>query len=111
MKELFIKHQTTIIRIAGALMLIIGFAVHFWTTPKEGFTENDIAAANVARMEAQVAGGSSSVSKPKKPTESPFLKKYKETQAAQFKYLTIIVMILGVGFLGYSFIKKEKNKI
>lgn len=108
MKELFIKHQTVIFRTLGGLMLVIGFAAHFWTTPKAALTENEIAAANVARIEARIAGGSSTQQSSKKPTESPFLKKYKETQAAQFKFLTILAMIFGVGFLGYSFIKKEE---
>ncbi len=41
-------------------MLLIGFAVHFWVTPKEVLTQNDIAALNVARMEARISGGSGS---------------------------------------------------
>jgi len=107
MKELFIKYQTVILRSVGALMLVVGFATHFWTTPKDALSENEIAAANVARMEARAAGGSGTQQKSQKPKESPFLKKYKETQAAQFKFLTIFIMIFGVGFLGYSFIKKK----
>jgi len=105
MKELFIKHKTIILRSLGALMLLIGFVVYFWVTPKEGVSANEIAAANVARMEAKVAGGSSSSKSKSKHTESPFMKKFKETQEKQFRYMTIILMILGVGFLGYSFIK------
>ena len=108
MKELFIKHKTVIFRILGALMLVVGFASYFWTTPKDALTENELAAANVARMEARAAGGSSTQQKPKKASESPFLKKYKETQEAQIRYLTILTMIFGVGFLVYSFVKKKE---
>lgn len=110
MKELFIKHQTLIYRTLGALMLIVGFAVHFWTTPKKGMTENEIAAANVARMEARIMGGSSSSDVKQKPSESPFLKKYKETQEAQIRYATILAMIMGVGFLIYSFVRKKEEE-
>ena len=108
--EIFLKYKIVILRSLGALMLVIGFAIHFWTTPKEGISANDRAAANVARMEAKVAGKSSSESKASKKSDSKFLEELKNTQAKQLQYLTIIAMILGVGFLGYSFMpKKEEN--
>ena len=90
-------------------MLVVGFAIHFWTTPKEGISANDRAAANVARMEAKVKGQSSTQSKPSNKSDSKFLDELKNTQAKQLKYLTIIAMILGVGFLGYSFMPKKKE--
>jgi len=107
--EYFIKHQKVILRTLGGLMLVIGFAVHFWDTPKKGLTESEIAAANVARMEASVAG-KSSTSNAQKPKESVFLKEFKSTREKQMKYLTIIAMILGLGFLIYSFIKKDDTQ-
>ena len=88
-------------------MLLIGFVVHFWTTPKEGLTQNEIAARNVARMEASSSGGSSTSNQPYKQDRSKYLKEFKNTKAKQMQYLTIITMILGVGFLGYSFIKPK----
>jgi len=107
--EFFNKNKVIIFRSAGALMLLIGFVIHFWATPKEGFTQNEIAAANVARMEAMASGGSGSASKKQhKPDTSKFLKEFKNTQAKQMQYLTIIAMILGVGFLGYSFVRKKE---
>ena len=107
--DFFLKYKTVIMRSLGALMLVIGFAVHFWATPKEGISANDIAAANIARMEAKVAGQSSSQSKSSKKDDSKFLDELKDTQAKQLQYLTIIVMILGVGFLGYSFMPKREE--
>jgi hypothetical protein len=104
--EFFIRHKIVILRSLGALMLVVGFVVQFWITPKEGFTKNEIAAANVARMEAKVAGGSGSSGRVPKTDTSKFLKELKNTQAKQKQYLTIISMILGVGFLGYSFVRK-----
>jgi hypothetical protein len=90
-------------------MLLIGFVIHFWVTPKEGLTKNEIAAANVARMEAVMAKGSSiSSKKTHKKDTSKYLEEFKNTRAKQMQYLTIIAMIMGVGFLGYSFIKKDK---
>ncbi len=89
-------------------MLIVGFAIQFWAVPKEGFTQNEIAAANVARMEAKMTGSGTS-SKSTKQDGSKFLDKLKDTQAKQMQYLTIIAMILGVGSIGYSFIKTNHD--
>ena len=109
MKELFIKYKTVILRTLGVLMLIIGFAVHFWVTPKEGFTQNEIAAANVARMEARAMGDSGSFKKSSKSSSAEILKELKNAQEKQMRYFTIIAMIIGVGFLGYSFIKTKNQ--
>jgi len=108
MKEIFIKNKTMIFRIGGSLMLIIAFVTYFWTTPKEGLTQNEIAAKNVARMEARAAGGSSTKRAPKS-SSSAIMKAYKDTQATQLRYVLIIIMLLGIGSLGYSFIKKEET--
>lgn len=105
--EFFLKHKKAITRSLGAVMLIVGFAIHFWVTPKDGLSENDKAAARVARMEAKVKGSGSSSSQPAKQDTSKFLEKLKNTQEKQVQYLTIIAMILGVGFLGYSFTPKK----
>jgi len=106
--ELFLKHKTVILRTVGGLMLVVGFAVHFWTTPKEGFSKAELAAANVARMEAKIKGGSSQSSKAGKKDNSKYLDEFKSTKEKQMRYLTIIAMILGIGFVGYTFIKKDE---
>ena len=110
--EQFLKYKTVILRTVGILMLIVGFAVHFWVTPKEGLSANDKAAARVARMEAQVkgAGSSSSQQSPKKD-DVQFLQKLKSTQAKQMQYLTIIAMIFGVVSLGYSFKPAKEQEL
>ena len=107
MLEIFIKHQKIILRSLGVLMLLIGFVIHFWTVPQEGLSREQIAAANVARMEASVAGQNSGSKKQADSTE--FLKELKNTQEKQMQYLTIIALIFGVGFLGYSFIGKKET--
>ena len=106
--EYFLKHQQTILRTIGALFLLVGFVIHFWVVPQKGLSKNDRAAANLARMEASVSGGSSK--KEKKSDTSKFLKELKKTQEQQVEYLTIIIMILGAGSLGYSFIKKKDEE-
>jgi len=108
--EFFLKHKTVILRTLGGLMILIAFMVHFWVTPKEGLSEVEMAAANVARMEASVAGPSSS-SKAAKQSASQYIEELKNTQEKQMKYLTILSMVLGVGFVGYSFVKKEEAEI
>jgi len=107
--EFFSQHKIVIMRSLGAVMLVIGFAIHFWTTPQEGLTANQRAAANVARMEAKVAGGGSSSKSSAKKDDSKYLKEFKDTQKKQMEYLTIIAMILGIGFLGYSFFPKKED--
>jgi len=106
--EFFIKHQKVLLRSIGAVLIVVSFAAFFWTAPKKGFTENEVAAANVARMEAKMAGQSSSSSS-KEPKESPFLQTYKQTQEKQMRYMLIIMMVFGIGFLGYSFLSSKKG--
>ena len=110
MKELFIKNRIVILRSLGVLMLIIGSVVHFWVTPKEGFTKNEIAERNVARMEARAMGNSGSSKKTSKSSSAEILKELENTQEKQMQYLTIIAMVFGVGFLGYSFVKPKREE-
>jgi len=107
MKEIFLKHKTVIFRSLGALMLVVGFTSYFWTTPKEVLTQNEVAAANVARMEARVAGGQGGSSLKPESSSADILKHLKNTQEANTRYLTIFAMIFGIGFLGYSFMPKS----
>ena len=107
MMEFFLKHRLVIMRSLGAIMLLIGFAVHFWVTPKEGLSENDKAAARVARMEASAKEKTLSKAGSQQKDTSKFMDKIKNAQAKQLQYMTIIVMVLGVGFLGYSFMPKK----
>ena len=107
--ELLVQYKVIIMRSLGALMLIIGFAVHFWLTPQKGLSENDKAIARVARMEASIKGKAQDTKVSNKKDNSKFLEKLKETQTKQMQYMTILVMVFGVGFLGYSFIPKKRK--
>ncbi|MEA2073721.1 MAG: hypothetical protein U9O86_09065 [Campylobacterota bacterium] len=106
--EYFLKHQTVILRVVGGLFILVGFVVHFWVVPPKGISKNDLAAANLARMEASVAGSNKKQSSSKKD-ESTFLNELKEKQKKQLEYLTIIIMVLGALSLGSSFIKKKER--
>jgi len=90
-------------------MLIIGLAVHFWTAPKEELSENEKATARIARMEASVNTKSSSSKQSTAKDDSKFLNNLKTKQAKQLEYLTIVAIVFGVGFFGYSFIAKKED--
>jgi len=105
MQEFFSKYKKIIIRSTGSLMLLLGFVIHFWVTPKEGVSDLDIAAANVARMEASVRGEGQSSQE--RSQQAPLLQEFKNSREKQMEYLTIIAMVLGGGFLVYSFLQKE----
>lgn len=106
--EFFLKHKTVILRTIGILMLVIGFVIFFWKTPQKGVSENEIAAANIARLEAQVSQ-SSTPSSPAKPDTSKILERFKETREDQVRYFMVLLMIAGVGFVLYSFLKRESK--
>ncbi|MDK9693197.1 MAG: hypothetical protein OEL19_02970 [Sulfurimonas sp.] len=109
MREIFYKYKQAIFRFLGAMMLVFGVVAHFWSVPKEGFSENDIAAANVARMEASVMVESNSKQK-QKADASKFVEELKNTQEKQQEQFTIISIIFGVIFLLYSFILKHDSE-
>ena len=107
MFEYFLKNKTVILRTIGALLLLGGFVVNFWAIPKKAYSQSEIAAANVARMEKSVSSGSSKAGKKPKSSHSDIAKVFKDTQKKQLKYFSILAMIIGVCSLGYSFIKRK----
>ena len=106
--DFFLRYKIVIFRTLGVIMLVVGFSIHYWVTPKEVLSENDKAAARVARMEAMAK--STSITSQKK-NDSKFLEHMKDTQAKQVQYMTILAMVFGIGFLGYSFIPKKDEDI
>lgn len=104
MLEWFKKNKKMAYKITGANFLLMALVLLFWSQPKEGMSENEMAAANVARMEAKVQGGSGG----KKAAQSPnFMQEHHETQKKQLRVFLILMIIAGAGFLGYGFLKKE----
>jgi len=107
--EYFLKNKIVIFRVLGIFLLLAGMVIHFWVTPREGISQNELAAANVARMEASVKGVGGGAKKSHKPDTSKFLQEFKNTQEKQRKYLTIFAMVFGAVFLGYSFLAKNRS--
>jgi len=107
--DFFLKYQKKIFRILGVVLFVVGFVVNFWFMPQKAVSQNELAEANVARMEASVQG-SGTKTKKAKPDASHISKALKATRSTQIKYLTIIAMVIGALSLGYSFMKKEENK-
>jgi len=105
--EFLKKNQIILSRTLGGIIILVAFVIHFWSTPKEGVSENERAAANVARMEAHTSGKKNSSSATKEK-QSPYLEAFESKRAKQMEYLSILAMLIGIGFFGYSFIKKEE---
>ncbi|MDO9266650.1 MAG: hypothetical protein Q7U00_06150 [Sulfurimonas sp.] len=110
MKEIFIKNKIIIFRTVGAIMFLVGLIMLFWTDPKEiVLSENEIAAANIARMEAKVRSGSSASKQVPKPDGSTFVEELENNQKKQEEQLIILSMLFGALLLIYSFIPKAKS--
>lgn len=109
MREWLIRHQKIVSRSVG-ILLILGAAVSlFWDMRGGGVSEEErLAAERVAqyeaRMHAQMAGSQ------KKSAEKPyFMEAYKEKQEQQLRYAVVIALTIGIGFVGYSFLRKEER--
>lgn len=100
-------HQKQLSLAAGALMLLLGSALLFWDNRGETVSEASLAAANVARMEARMQAQTSGAKAA--PEQSIFSTAYREQQGQQLRYTVIVLMIAGVGFLLYGFLKKEEG--
>ena len=107
--EFFVKHQIIIMRSLGAFMLVVGLAVYFWAAPTPTLSENERAAAHLARIEKAVSGGSSVKQAKKANAHQKITQAMRETRKKQVRMLMLMTIIFGVGFLGYSFIKKPKE--
>ncbi|MDF1874864.1 hypothetical protein JHD48_03850 [Sulfurimonas sp. SAG-AH-194-I05] len=105
--DLFLKHKTVILRSFGLIMLVVSISLHFWSTPPKKLTQNERAAENVKRMEAKMR--STSVTNESKKNESKFLEHLKKKQKKQLEYMTLLMMLFGVGFVGYSFLVKKEE--
>ena len=103
------KYQKELFRIVGGFLLVVGFVVNFWVTPKKAVSQNELAAANIARMEASVQGKSTQKVK-KRADPSHIAKALKQTRAQQMHYITLFAMIVGALFLLLSFLKPKKEE-
>jgi hypothetical protein len=110
MKEIFIKNKIIIFRTVGAIMFLAGLVMLFWSEPKYVvLSENEIAAANIARMEAKVRSKSSDSKQVPKPSGSTFVEELENNQKKQEQQLIMLSMLFGALLLIYSFIPKAKS--
>jgi hypothetical protein len=108
MTEWIKQYQRQLSMGVGVVLIVISAAWLFWDMSKSAVSDEEAkAAANVARMEARMSGTSTATQKaPDKPI---FMDVYKAKQKEQLKYTIIIMMIAGIGFVGYSFIRRKKD--
>lgn len=95
------KNQKLAFKITGANFLLMALVLLFWSQPKAGLSENEKAAANVARMEAKAKGSTAP------SVTGNIMQEHHENQKKQLRIFLIIMTISGAAFLGYGFLKKE----
>ena len=102
------KHQRKLSMGVGVLLIVVSAAWLFWDMSRSAVSDEEAKAAlNVARMEARMSGTSAATQKaPDKPL---FMDVYKAKQKEQLKYTIIIMMIAGIGFVGYSLVRRKKD--
>ncbi len=108
MKRWFYENHILVVRFIGTLLLLGGLILFFWGNATAGTMriEEQRAAERVARMEARVHGAVvPSTSVPK----VDYAKAYSEHTRTQTRLMLMMVMVSGVLFLGYSFIKKRRR--
>jgi hypothetical protein len=99
------KHQQKLSMTFGILFLILGIVLKILNQPPEVSKEERIALKNIARMEARVNKSSSSGSQ-KAPSSSGFSA---VTPKEKEDYAFIMMIVLGMGFLGFSFYNSKKR--
>ncbi|MEA2111673.1 MAG: hypothetical protein U9P71_06445 [Campylobacterota bacterium] len=107
MKKWLKTNQIIVSRSLGAFLLVVGLGAFFWVNSSGSgvnVTEQR-AAERVARMEARTSGTSTATSK--QQSKADYTEVYTDRSKEQMKFMLIIMMFLGLGSLGYSFIKKE----
>ncbi len=108
MKTWLYGNQIILTRLIGILLLVLSLVLFFWSTPEGNALsmEEQRAAERVARMEARVNGAvTSSPSVPK----VDYAAAYTQHTQMQTRLLLILMVIIGVFFLAYSVIKKQKD--
>ena len=98
------QNKKLALKVTGVNFLLMALVLLFWSQAKPGMNENEKAAANLARMEGQVSTASQ---KPASSTDD-FKLAHSQYQEGQVEIFLAVMLIFGVGFLGYGFLKKEE---
>lgn len=93
----------------GVLLLIISVAMLFWDNKSGVSQAEQRASINVARMEARAQARMSGKPLPKEEPKPIFHAKLKERQEQQVRYALILMILFGVGFVGYGYFKKAEE--
>lgn len=94
----------------GILLLVVSVAMLFWDNSGSATAEEERAAANVARMEARAKARMNGQPLPKEEPKPIFHERLKKRQEEQLRYALILMVIFGVGFVGYGYFRKEEKK-
>ena len=102
------KHQQKLSMGLGVIMLLIGIAMLFWDNRGNAVgKEERLAAERVARYEARMAAQMQGTAEPDKPLLSTH---FEEHQKTQLRYAVILMIVGGMGFMGYSLYRRLKEK-
>lgn len=101
----YLNNKRLALKLMGGNFLVMALVLLFWSAPQESASENERAAANVARMEARMQGKGTAP----KDNRVNLLGKHMEKQQQQLRVLLILMVIAGAGFLAYGFLKKDDN--
>jgi len=98
------QNKKLAMKITGVNFLLMALVLLFWSQPQAVMSENEMAAANLERMASKASG------KSRKPASNA--QNFKQAQAAhqeeQVRIFMIMMVLFGVGFLGYGFMQKEE---
>ncbi len=92
-------------KVLGFIFILIALSLFFWNNQRTVVVTQEMrAAANVARMEAHVNRNQVSS---KSSSHSATLQELKDRQKEHIQILLISMILFGIGFLVYGFIKKD----
>ena len=98
-----LKNQRILSLSFGSLMLLIALGLFFWSNESSLSKEERLAKASIARMEARMNTQANTQAGKK----SASLEIFYEARDKQMRYLLIVMIISGIGFLGFGFFKKS----
>jgi hypothetical protein len=105
MLEWMKRHQRWLSLGIGSLFLIIALAMLFWSNGNSVSREEQIAQANIERMEARMRGESPSSS----GQSNKALEQFYESRQQQMQYLLIAMIISGIALMAYGIFNKKKR--
>jgi len=95
------RYQKQLSLIIGVFFILLYIVLYFWDNKESTvLSENEIAARNIARMEARMDSDRASAGSSEK------YKRVKFEHKDQSQSFLILLLLFGVGLSGYGYIKK-----